>query len=159
MWSSNNTQQTKASRASILDSGNLALFGAQNISEIVWESFGDPTDTRLPTMKLWKGMKVNSWKSSVDPAPGPFFEQINPSPGKTDISLQYKNGVSYYSTGELTGRYFTTLPGALSYSTLKLEFVVFSPTRMYYTYKLGPQASTLMVRHVVNCNGEMLIYY
>ncbi|GLJ33034.1 hypothetical protein SUGI_0665000 [Cryptomeria japonica] len=138
IWSSNNTQHTKGSRASILDTGNFVLFGAQNTSEIVWESFGDPTDTRLPTMKFWKGLKLKSWKSSVDPAPGPFFQQMNPSPGKTDLQLQYKNIVPYYSTGECTGSYFTNLPGILYYSRLKVEFVVFSPTRMYYTYKLGP---------------------
>ncbi|GLJ33005.1 hypothetical protein SUGI_0664660 [Cryptomeria japonica] len=159
IWSSNNTQQTKASRAYILDNGNFVLFGAQNTSDIVWESFGDPTDTLLPTMKLWKGLKLNSWKSSVDPAPGPFFDQTNPSPGETDLSMHYKNGVSYYSTGAWTGSYFTTLPGALSYTILKMEFLVFSPTRMYYTYKLGPQASTMMARHVLNRNGEMVLYY
>ncbi|XP_057834871.2 G-type lectin S-receptor-like serine/threonine-protein kinase At2g19130 [Cryptomeria japonica] len=158
--SSNNTQHTKGSRASILDTGNFVLFGAQNTSEIVWESFGDPTDTRLPTMKFWKGLKLKSWKSSVDPAPGPFFQQMNPSPGKTDLQLQYKNIVPYYSTGEWTGSYFTNLPGIPYYSGLKLEFEVFSPTRMYYTYKLGPQflASTMMMRHVLKWNGELLIY-
>lgn len=59
IWSSNNTQQTKASRASILDTGNFVLFGAQNTSAIVWESFGEPTDTFLPSMKFWKGLKVD----------------------------------------------------------------------------------------------------
>ncbi|GLJ42368.1 hypothetical protein SUGI_0877450 [Cryptomeria japonica] len=157
IWSSNNTHQTKTSRASILDVGNFVLFGAQNTSEIVWESFANPTDTFLPTMKFWKGLKIISWKSSVDPAPGPFFEQMNPSPGKTDVLLQYKNGVSYHSTGEWTGSYFATLPGSPSYSILKEELVVFSPTRMYYTYKLAPEAGTMMVR--VNWKGEISVYY
>ncbi|GLJ32992.1 hypothetical protein SUGI_0664420 [Cryptomeria japonica] len=115
MWSSNKTQQTKASRASILD----------NV---------------LPTVKFWKGLKVNSWKSSMDPAPGPFFAQINPSPGKTDVLLQYKNGVSYYSTGEWNGSYFATLPGSPASSIVKVEFKVFSSTRMYYSFKVAPQA-------------------
>ncbi|GLJ42372.1 hypothetical protein SUGI_0877580 [Cryptomeria japonica] len=157
IWSSNNTQQTKASRASILDVGNFVLYGAQKTSEIVWESFANPIDTFLPTMKFWKGLKIISWKSSVDPAPGPFFEQMNPSAGKTDVLLQYKNGVSYYSTGEWTGSYFATLPGSPSYSILKEELVVFSPTRMYYTYKLAPDAGTMMVR--VNWKGEISVYY
>ncbi|GLJ32977.1 hypothetical protein SUGI_0664100 [Cryptomeria japonica] len=108
IWSSNDTQQAKASSASILDTGNFVLLGAQNTSETVWESFAHPTDHFMPTMKLWKGMKVNSWKSSVDPAPGPFFVQMNPSPGKKDFLLQYKNGVSYYSSGDWTGKYYST---------------------------------------------------
>ncbi|GLJ33015.1 hypothetical protein SUGI_0664770 [Cryptomeria japonica] len=70
------------------DTGNFVLFGAQNTSQIVWERFGDPTDT-------------------------------------------------FYSPGDWTGSYFTTFPAAPSYSILKEEFVVFSPTRMFYTYKLG----------------------
>ncbi|XP_059078255.1 G-type lectin S-receptor-like serine/threonine-protein kinase SD2-2 [Cryptomeria japonica] len=118
----------------------LSSTGAQNISEIVWESFANPTDTVLPTVKFWKGLKVNSWKSSMDPAPGPFFAQINPSPGKTDVLLQYKNGVSYYSTGEWNGSYFATLPGSPASSIVKVEFKVFSSTRMYYSFKVAPQA-------------------
>ncbi|GLJ32985.1 hypothetical protein SUGI_0664310 [Cryptomeria japonica] len=157
MWSSNKTQQTKASRASILDNGNFVLLGAQNISEIVWESFANPTDTVLPTVKFWKGLKVNSWKSSMDPAPGPFFAQINPSPGKTDVLLQYKNGVSYYSTGEWNGSYFATLPGSPASSIVKEEFKVFSSTRMYYSFKVAPQAGMMMVR--VNWKGELSVYH
>ncbi|GLJ33036.1 hypothetical protein SUGI_0665020 [Cryptomeria japonica] len=38
-WSSNNTRQTQASSASILDTGNFVHLGAQNISEIVSETF------------------------------------------------------------------------------------------------------------------------
>ncbi|GLJ32271.1 hypothetical protein SUGI_0649470 [Cryptomeria japonica] len=80
IWSSNDTQQAKASRASILDTGNFALLHAQNSSQTVWESFENPTDHFMPTMKLLKGLKLYSWKSSVDPAPGPFFFTLNPSP-------------------------------------------------------------------------------
>ncbi|XP_059078261.1 G-type lectin S-receptor-like serine/threonine-protein kinase At1g11303 [Cryptomeria japonica] len=53
---------------------------------------------------------------------------------------QYKNGVSFYSTGEWIGSYFSTLPGAKSDPLFTEELVVFSPTRMYYTY--GQRAYT-----------------
>ncbi|GLJ32276.1 hypothetical protein SUGI_0649540 [Cryptomeria japonica] len=113
----------------------------------------------MPTMKLSKGLKLSSCKSSVDPAPGPFFLQMNPYPGKTDFVLQYKSGVSYYSSGEWTGRYFTSMPGATSDTTFKQEFVVVSPTKMYYTYWLSPEASsTMMVRDVLSWDGQLLFY-
>lgn len=41
-WSSNNTQQRKASKASILNTSNFILLGAQNTFEVVWESFANP---------------------------------------------------------------------------------------------------------------------
>ncbi|GLJ32975.1 hypothetical protein SUGI_0663990 [Cryptomeria japonica] len=150
IWSSNDTQQAKASRALILDTGNFVLLGAQNTSETVWESFAHPTDHFMPTMKFWKGMKVSSWKSSVDPAPGPFFLQMNPSPGKKDFLLQYKNGVSYYSS----------MPQAVSDSSFEQEFVEFSPTRIYYTYDVTPKfLSKIMVREILHSNGELTVYY
>ncbi|GLJ33041.1 hypothetical protein SUGI_0665070 [Cryptomeria japonica] len=160
IWSSNDTQQTKASSASILDTGNFVLLGEQNTSETVWESFAHPTDHFMPTMKLWKGMKVNSWKSLVDPAPGPFFLQMNPSPGKKDFLLQYKNGVSYYSSGDWNGKYYSTMPQAVSDTSFEQELVEFSPTRLYYTYDLTPKVrSTTMVREVLRSNGELTVYY
>ncbi|XP_057852637.2 G-type lectin S-receptor-like serine/threonine-protein kinase At2g19130 [Cryptomeria japonica] len=159
IWSSNDTQQAKASRASILDTGNFVLLDAQNSSQTVWESFENPTDHFMPTMKLSKGLKLYSWKSSVDPAPGPFFFTLNPSPGKTDILVQYKSSVSYYSSGEWTGRSFTSTPGETSYSVLVQEFVVVSPTNTYYTYWLSPEASSMMMaREVLTSDGQLSFY-
>ncbi|XP_057849228.2 G-type lectin S-receptor-like serine/threonine-protein kinase At2g19130 [Cryptomeria japonica] len=150
VWSSNSTPQAKASRASILDSGNFILLGVQNTSEIVWESFTNPTDHYLPTMKFWKGMKVNSWKSSVDPAPGPFYFQMDPSPGRNRFLLQYKNGVSYYRWAELTGGYNATIAKATGVSKT-----------VYNTYKLTPETSSklILIRTVLQRNGELSIYF
>ncbi|GLJ32980.1 hypothetical protein SUGI_0664180 [Cryptomeria japonica] len=160
IWSSNDTQKAKASRASMLDTGNFVLIDTQNSSQTVWESFENPTDHFMPTMKLSKGLKLYSWKSPVDPAPGPFFLQLNPSPGETDFMLQYKNGVSYYSSGEWTGRYFATMPQAISDTTFRQEFVVVSPTEMYYSYGLTPEASlTIMGREILNWNGQLSFYF
>ncbi|GLJ16584.1 hypothetical protein SUGI_0283990 [Cryptomeria japonica] len=159
VWSSNSTQQAKASRASILDSGNFVLLGSKNTSEIVWESFANPTDHLLPTMKFWKGLKLISWKSSVDPAPGPFIHQMDPSPGKNSFLLQYKNGVSYYSTGEWSGKDYATVPPGLSSTLYQQELVVFSPTRMYYMYSYTPNAdSTVVMKEVLHENGEISRY-
>ncbi|GLJ35685.1 hypothetical protein SUGI_0717080 [Cryptomeria japonica] len=101
----------KGSRATITNSGNFIMLGhGQNNSEIVWESFAHPTDTWLPGMKLWKGMKLTSWKSSVDPASGLFSLGMDMSPGKTQMLMLYNNIVPYWSSGEWTGNYFANVP-------------------------------------------------
>ncbi|GLJ32275.1 hypothetical protein SUGI_0649530 [Cryptomeria japonica] len=159
IWSSNDTQQAKASRASILDTGNCVLLDVQNSSQTVWESFENPTDHFMPTMKLWKGLKLSSWKSPVDPAPGPFSVLLNPSPGKAEIVMQYKNGVSYQTSGDWTGRYFTSMPRATSDTKYKQEFVVVSPTKMYYAYWLSPKANlTMMGRQFLSWDGQLSFY-
>ncbi|GLJ51245.1 hypothetical protein SUGI_1090110 [Cryptomeria japonica] len=80
VWSTNNGG--KASDAILMDSGNLVMLDAQEKSEIVWESFAHRGDTWLPGMKMWKGMKLTSWKSSVDLAIGLFSYGIGMSPRK-----------------------------------------------------------------------------
>ncbi|GLJ10853.1 hypothetical protein SUGI_0136630 [Cryptomeria japonica] len=156
IWSSNNS--LKASQASLLESGNLVMLGARagNSSEIVWESFQHPEDTWLPGMKMWKGMKLSSWKSSRDPAPGPFSFQMDPSPGKTQYLLLSHNTVPYWSTGEWNGQYFANMPGfARAESGVKVEFVTLSPSRMYCTYTA---TSMIMERAILEKNGELRAY-
>ncbi|GLJ28331.1 hypothetical protein SUGI_0556740 [Cryptomeria japonica] len=151
IWSADNS--LKASRASILESGNLVMVGTQagNISETVWESFQHPVDTWLPGMKLWKGMKLTSWKSSADPAPGPFYLQMDPSPGKTQLLLFSSNGGPYWSSGEWTGKYFAYLPGyAMAGSGVEQVFVTRSPSRMYSAYTTN---TTIMGRIILGKNG------
>ncbi|XP_057869495.1 S-locus-specific glycoprotein S6-like [Cryptomeria japonica] len=81
--------------------GHLRLLDGPNNSEIVWESFAHSTDTWLPGMKLWKGMKLTSWKSYVDPTSGLFSVGMDMSPGKTTdadgcISVDEKGEIKYW---------------------------------------------------------------
>ncbi|GLJ28306.1 hypothetical protein SUGI_0556370 [Cryptomeria japonica] len=157
VWTSDNS--LKASWATMLESGNLVMVGtrAGNISEIVWESFQHPVDTWLPGMKMWKGMKLTSWKSSSDPAPGPFSFQMDPSPGKTQLLLISNNRSQYSSTGEWNGEYFANMPGyALAGSYVKVEFVIFSPSTMYCSFTTS---SMIMGRAILEKNGLLRGYY
>ncbi|KAH9289955.1 hypothetical protein KI387_034072 [Taxus chinensis] len=155
IWSSKKTQKAKASRALILDSGNFLMVGAQNTSEAVWESFGDPTDTLLPGMKFWKGMKIKSWKNSVDPASGLFSLEIDPDPGKTQLLLVYNNSVLYWTSGEWTGESFSNVPESTKKHLRKQEFKKISPTRMYYTFST---TNMLLARIVLSSNGGTATY-
>ncbi|GLJ33002.1 hypothetical protein SUGI_0664600 [Cryptomeria japonica] len=158
IWSTNDTQQTKASSASILDTGNFVLFGAQNTSEIVWESFAHPTDTMMPHMKFWKGLQLRPWKNRRDPAAGPFFLEINPALEQKDFILHYTNGVPYYSTGPWMGTYYATMPESLSRSIFQEDLIELSPTRMYYIYWFTPKAGPLMARQIVTPDGYFLSF-
>ncbi|GLJ51441.1 hypothetical protein SUGI_1093300 [Cryptomeria japonica] len=108
----------KGSWAMITELGNLIMLG-HNKSEIIWESFAHPGDTWLPGMKMWKGMRLASWKPSVDPAIGLFSIGMDLSPGKTQLVMVYNNSVPYWSTGEWTGNYFANHPEV--YSPKKFE--------------------------------------
>ncbi|GLJ51259.1 hypothetical protein SUGI_1090360 [Cryptomeria japonica] len=109
IWSTDNGR--KASGAVLMDSGNLVMLDAQEKSEIVWESFAHPGDTSwLPGMKMWKGMKLTSWKSSVDFPIGLFSYGMDMSPGKSQMVMIYNNSITYWSSGEWTGNTTAKIP-------------------------------------------------
>ncbi|XP_048131402.1 G-type lectin S-receptor-like serine/threonine-protein kinase At1g61370 [Rhodamnia argentea] len=75
VWSTNVSGQFNSTSATLLDTGNLVLHGA-NYREL-WGSFEDPTDTLLPSkigVNARTGEKHNliSWTSDSDPSPGSF---------------------------------------------------------------------------------------
>ncbi|XP_057827950.2 G-type lectin S-receptor-like serine/threonine-protein kinase At2g19130 [Cryptomeria japonica] len=150
----------KGSRAMITEAGNFIMLGdGQNNSEIVWESFTHPTDTWLPGMKLWRGMKITSWKSSVDPATGLFSYGPDMSPGKTQTVLIYNKSVPYWSTGEWTGSYFTKVPETNHFPNIyELSFVRVSPSRFYYQHTVNPSGHVLRARELVDENGKIKVY-
>ncbi|GLJ51354.1 hypothetical protein SUGI_1091970 [Cryptomeria japonica] len=87
----------KGSRAMITDSDNFIMLGdGQNKSETVWKNFNHPGNTWLPGMKMSKGMKLTSRKSSVDPASGLFSYGMDMSSGKTDMLMTYNNSIPYW---------------------------------------------------------------
>ncbi|XP_057836245.2 G-type lectin S-receptor-like serine/threonine-protein kinase At2g19130 [Cryptomeria japonica] len=156
VWSTDNG--LKGSRAVMMDSGNFIMLDGHK-SEIVWESFAHPTDTWLPGMKLWKGMKGASWKSSVDPASGLFSIAMDMSPGKTQLVMVYNNSAPYWSTGEWIGNYFTKIPEVYAPRRFQMSCVRVSPARIYFTFNVIQADHALTGRILVNENGELKLYY
>ena len=82
LWSSNVTNSSPNSSALLKDSGNLVLRESTTTGTIVWESFQNPSDTLLQTMKLstnvrtGKKVQFTSWKSPSDPSIGSFSAGI-----------------------------------------------------------------------------------
>ncbi|XP_059068808.1 G-type lectin S-receptor-like serine/threonine-protein kinase At2g19130 [Cryptomeria japonica] len=161
VWSSDNGQ--KGSRAVITDSGNFIVLDAHNESAIVWESFAHPTDTLLADAKLWKGMTLTSWKSSSDPASGPFSFRMDVSPGKTELMMLFNNTVPYWSSGECIGyighNYFTKVPELEGQMKVKTSCVRLSPSRIYVYFGLNPIDHMITGRFLLNDNGEFELYF
>ncbi|GLJ51203.1 hypothetical protein SUGI_1089500 [Cryptomeria japonica] len=149
----------KGSRAVLRDYGNFIVPDAHNKSAIVWESFAHPTDTLLPGMKMWKVMKLTSWKSSVDPAPGLFSFGMDVSPGKTQTMMFYNNSISYRSSGESTANYFIKVPELEGQKKFEVSCVKLSSSRIYINFSINPIDHTLTGRLFLNKNGELQLYF
>ncbi|GLJ27329.1 hypothetical protein SUGI_0536370 [Cryptomeria japonica] len=154
IWSSNNS--LRASRAVMMENGNFIMLGAQNGSEIVWESFRYPGDTLLPGMKMWKGMKLTSWKNSVDPALGPFSFGMDTSPGRTQFLLLSSSDL-YWSTGEWINGQFKNMPyHSFQQKFTGLDCKTLSPTQIYC---LLIPSGEIMSRVVMAENGVIGRYF
>eukprot|EP01018_Ginkgo_biloba_P011522 Gb_37900 [translate_table: standard] len=142
VWSANGTK--KASKAVVLESGNLVMMGAENASETVWESFDYPGDVLLPGMKLWTHRPMRSWKNSYDPAPGRFSFHMDKS---TQLMLYWNNSVQYWKSGVWNGQMFTELPEMtkqfLDTRSLFFSVVKSGLTEMYFTFTVNPQLHML----------------
>ncbi|XP_057827972.2 G-type lectin S-receptor-like serine/threonine-protein kinase At2g19130 [Cryptomeria japonica] len=150
----------KGSRAVITDSGNFIMLDAHNESAIVWESFAHPTDTWLPGMNMWKGMKLTSWKSSLDPASGLFSFGMDMSPGKTQMVMFFNNTVPYWSSGECIGHnYFSKVPELEGQKKIQASCVTLSASRIYIHFGLNPIDHMITGRFLLNENGEFELYF
>ncbi|KAL4628731.1 hypothetical protein ACB092_05G260100 [Castanea dentata] len=113
IWSANVINPAPNSSAQLLDSGNLVL-QENTRNTTIWESFQNPSDTILPTMKLsanvrtGKNLKITSWKSPSDPSIGSFSCGIQPlRPPQVFI---WKNGSPYWRSGPWNNRIFIGVP-------------------------------------------------
>ncbi|GLJ32680.1 hypothetical protein SUGI_0657500 [Cryptomeria japonica] len=153
LWSVN--MSNKASRAVILDSGNFVVLSGGIKSEMVWQSFDHPADTWLPGMKIGGKKKLVSWKNSLDPAPGLFSHQMDPS-GIRQFVMRWKNSVQYWETGAWDGKRFSHLP-EMSLKGSFIYSVENTTSDFYISYALSP-ALKVLTRFVVHKSGLFQLY-
>ncbi|XP_057869052.2 G-type lectin S-receptor-like serine/threonine-protein kinase At2g19130 [Cryptomeria japonica] len=132
--------------------GHLRLFDRKG-------RFAHPTDTWLPGMKMWKGMKLTSWKSSVDPAPGLFSFGMDMSPGEMQTMMFYNNSVPYRSSGECTANYFTKVPELEGQKKFEVSCTKLSSSKIYISFSINPIDHTLTGRLLLDENGELQLYF
>ncbi|PQM34117.1 G-type lectin S-receptor-like serine/threonine-protein kinase [Prunus yedoensis var. nudiflora] len=122
IWSTNlaSTTTSGSAQAVLLDSGNLVLRTAGsngNTSEPLWQSFDHPAHTWLPGARIGFNTVTNqtlfltSWKSSEDPAPGPFTLELDPN-GSNAYLIFWNRSRQYWSSGawDANSRIFSGVP-------------------------------------------------
>jgi hypothetical protein len=154
VWSTNLTfPGSNITEAILGDDGNFVLRGRSNTSSIFWESFGHPTDTVLPGMKVWtrKSHQLISWKNSQDPAPGVFSVGLNPN-GSVQFFLEWNRSQIYWSSEvwngtSLSSFYEKSIVFNLSFGSSKNE------SERYFTYSLRNPSN--LARYRIDQTGQL----
>ncbi|XP_043695654.1 G-type lectin S-receptor-like serine/threonine-protein kinase B120 [Telopea speciosissima] len=150
IWYKNasSTMSSNNSTVAILnDEGNFILSDNQsNVS--LWDSFDHPSNTLIPNMKLGGNdklgisLRLTSWVSENNPAPGNFFlrrnrqqvEQIYIMSGSTATIVNGSNEVTHWSSGQWNGQSFMGIPGMPQDYINGITFSSDGNGGQYYTY-------------------------
>ncbi|XP_019159616.1 PREDICTED: G-type lectin S-receptor-like serine/threonine-protein kinase At4g27290 [Ipomoea nil] len=155
VWSTNITAAAGVKRSSVVatlgDDGNLVLNDGGSTKPPLWQSFDHPTDTNLAGSKFGYNKRtkttfgLTAWKSSDDPAPGPYSIFYVP----TEI-LHVWNGREGYGTGLrkfANGSLVAFRPNPVINFTL-----VDNENETYFTYFLLDQS--IIARHIIDIDGR-----
>ncbi|KAL6894595.1 hypothetical protein ACP4OV_008693 [Aristida adscensionis] len=161
LWSSQANTTTSDTVAVLLNTGNLVLSDASNTTMAFWESFDHMTDTFLPGAKMgWNKVTgrvhgLVSNKNSIDLSPGTYYG--HPSPISTDFEmlLSWNSSVTYWSSGQWNGQYFSNMPVLSAHNLFISEFVQ-NEQEEYFTYWL--RNDTLITRLVLDSTGQAKMF-
>ncbi|XP_018725791.2 G-type lectin S-receptor-like serine/threonine-protein kinase At1g61550 [Eucalyptus grandis] len=112
VWSTNVMAKSNYSEALLSDFGNFVLQDREK--NIMWESFDEPTDTLLPSMKIGvnvkKGKKLNltSWKGEDDPSLGSFVVGVTSE--KAPQLFTWNGSSPYWRSGQWEKTKFNGIP-------------------------------------------------
>lgn len=154
IWSSENEAVTGVLlEAVLLNSGNFLLRESSNPSNIIWQSFDDPTDTWLPGAKLGYSkltgkslQNLTSWRNGEDPYPGLFSVVAE----EQQFFLKWNMSERYQGSGQLHGGTFSLFPElgyTLSFSSDTNE------EETYLSYSVLKQ--DVLSRLVIDSSGEL----
>ncbi|RWR84406.1 G-type lectin S-receptor-like serine/threonine-protein kinase [Cinnamomum micranthum f. kanehirae] len=126
IWSTNISTLAKIAHAELLYTGNLQLREVDSDNKtkrVLWESFNYPTDTHLPSMKLYvdpkrddTGQRLTSWRSASDPSPGNFSMGIDPQ--KLPQIVIWDGADLRWRSGPWDGRAYLGIPAMASMTNL-----------------------------------------
>ncbi|CAL5025252.1 unnamed protein product [Urochloa decumbens] len=121
-WSSNTTSSAPDAVAQLLDSGNLVVREQQRSGgNVLWQSFGDPSNTLVAGMTLGAERSLTSWRAPNDPTSGDCRHVMDDGGFLGCVSWQ--GNVKKYRTGPWNGLRFSGVPGSemTSYSDSQNE--------------------------------------
>ncbi|KAL8467838.1 hypothetical protein ACS0TY_031179 [Phlomoides rotata] len=108
VWSTNYaTTSPVNSTLQILDTGNLVLRDIA-VNTTIWESFSQPTNAFLPSMKISHNIKtgkkvvLSSWKNATDPDVGSFTAGLDAS--NIPQTFVWNNGRPHWRSGPWNGK-------------------------------------------------------
>ncbi|KAM4115250.1 hypothetical protein ACJW30_04G134600 [Castanea mollissima] len=161
IWSTNivTKSNNNTSFARLIHSGNLMLL-INETSEVLWESFNNPTDTLLPGMKLgldrMKGLNriLTSWKAKDDPGIGNCSFILNTNSSSPELFL-YKGNILWWRSGHWNGIGWSGIPTSSSNDSV-MNFNLFDNQHETYTiWGLRYPDVSLLSRLVVNGSGSI----
>ncbi|KAF3783386.1 S-locus-specific glycoprotein S13 [Nymphaea thermarum] len=156
-WSSNLTSVSSSSSrvAVLLGNGNLVLKDMS--SSVLWDSFSHPANTLLPGQHLaldkatMSSQYLTSWKSSLDPSPGPFTLEYGPN-GTAQFVLVWKKTQQYWTTGLWNGQIFSGVPEMGARYLYNFSFFS-NETVSYFSYTFNE--TERLTKLVVDVSGQI----
>ncbi|PHU26548.1 G-type lectin S-receptor-like serine/threonine-protein kinase [Capsicum chinense] len=143
IWSSNISPAVRNSTVQLRDTGNLVLQDSSN-GRVLWESFRDPSDSFLQSMKLGVDKSTNmtnllkSWISPSDPSVGSFSAGIQPET-VPQIFIR-KNGKPHWRSGPWNKQVFIGVPDMTSFYLNGFDLVNDNKGTAYVSFLYANQA-------------------
>jgi hypothetical protein len=158
VWSSNTSRTVENPIAQLLDTGNLVVRdrNVDDLEKFLWQSFDYPCDTLLPEMKLgWNlvtGLErfLSSWKSTDDPAQGPFSIRLDPR-GLPQLVTMEGDSIKTRA-GSWNGLRYMGYPHLRPSPVFEYEFML-NEKEVLYEYKL--RNNSVPSRFLVNTLGPV----
>lgn len=138
LWSSNVSNLSANCTANLMDTGNLVL---QENGRTVWESFQNPTDSFVNTMRITAASRtdekkrLSSWKSPSDPSVGDFSNGLEIL--QTAQIIIWKRNEIYWRSGPWNGVLFIGIPIMNSVYNNGFEVVGDRPADGYFSFKFS----------------------
>ncbi|XP_068669333.1 G-type lectin S-receptor-like serine/threonine-protein kinase At2g19130 [Aristolochia californica] len=158
VWSTNSSLiGSNSTVVELLDSGNLVLRHRSNSTAIFWQSFDHPTDTWLPggwlgfDKRTGETQLLTSWKSSEDPAPGPFSLELDPN-GTSQYFIRWNRTLRYWTSGLWNGQIFSLVPEMRSTYNYNYSFETTDKGNYFTYYVYDP---SLISRFVMDLTGQI----
>ncbi|PIN03764.1 Serine/threonine protein kinase [Handroanthus impetiginosus] len=156
IWSVNAKTSHENTILQIQDNGNLILQDNATGS-IIWESFSYPTDTFLPTVKVFDNLTTgektlaSSWKNGSDPAVGSFMtglEALN-----IPQFFIWKNHRPYWRSGPWNNQIFIGVQDAYD---VYLDYFSVLNNHAGIIYLTGPNQGKFFMKFSLNSSGSLV---
>ncbi|XP_065878908.1 G-type lectin S-receptor-like serine/threonine-protein kinase B120 isoform X2 [Euphorbia lathyris] len=154
IWSSNASQLSNTTQATLHPTGNLVLSDTGDAAKVYWESFKHPTDTFLPNMKIiatGEKKALISWKSATDPSPGNFSLGIDVR-GAPQLVI-WEETKRRWRSGYWNGQIFTGVPDMAAVTSVQYGFKIGPESDGNFAVTYNPRNAAALMRFQITWEG------